>query len=128
MKAHNQSNSVQFATAVSSPPSIPAAGEGASLLPLRNGGNSARYQRIRIDLNAGAVTLTGPVAIYGESGGELYKLGNLNNGDDIVLADPGGYAEVVQFVGTYDYFEMVPAAVVGGGSYNGFIEGIGVNG
>jgi hypothetical protein len=75
-------------------------------------------------LNAGTVTLTGPVSFYGERGGIVYKLGELNGGSDIPLTTPGGYAEVVQFIGTYDRLGVVPTAIVGGGSYNGDIEGI----
>lgn len=125
MTAFNQNNAVQFATAVSSPPGIPTVGGGADISSLSDGTVSQRYQRIRLDLNAGAVTLTGPVVLYGEKNSKVYKLGELNSGNDIVLASPGGYAELVQFVGTYDYMGLNPAGVVGGGSYNGFIEGVG---
>lgn len=127
MKAHNENNSVQFATAVAAPPGIPAVGAGADMSALRNGGNSARYARIRLDHNAGVVSLTGPVPFYGEVGGKVYKLGELNDGAAIVLTDPGGYAEILQFVGTYERFGLNPAGVTGGGSYNGFIEGVGTD-
>lgn len=124
MRAIDQSSSVQFAADVSEAPGPPAVGAGADITDLKQNSLSARHQRVRLDLASGACTLTGPVVIYGEDRGKVYKIGVLNDGDDIVLASPGGYAAILQFVGIYDRFGLSPAGIVGGGSYDGFIEGV----
>lgn len=127
MKAHNENNSVKFANAVASPPGIPAAGAGTDISSLRgtSGGSSARYQRIRLTASE-AQTLAGPVEFGGEIEGEVYLIGKLNAGEDIVMAAGKGYAEVTQFVGTYDRFWLNPAGV-SAGNYSGYIEGVEVN-
>lgn len=112
-------STVQFAEAVAAPPGIPAVGAGTDLAPMQSGGSSGRFQRLRLE---GVATLSGPVPIYGETQGVVYKLGVLNGGDDIVLATPGGYAEILQFVGSYDFFGLNPAGVVG--TYDGHLDGL----
>ena len=121
MKATSTNDAIQFADGVAAAPGIPAVGLGASLETLLF---DERYGRIRLIAATGSPTLTAPVTIYGERDGEVYALGVLNDGEDIVLASPGGFAAVVQFVGTYDFFGMNPAGVTGGGTYDGYIEGI----
>ncbi len=125
MKLYPQTNQiVQFADGVTVPPGIPAAGAGADLSPLRIGGGSYQFQRITLDRDFGGPTLTGPVEFGGEANGKIYKLGVLNDGDDIPLTAAKGFAAVVRFVGVYDRFWLEPVAVAGGGGYDGFIEGI----
>ncbi len=123
-KAHNQKNSIAFAAAVSVPPSVPAAGGGVDIRGLRAGGTSERYQRIALTASAGQ-TLGGPVEFGGEVDGVVYKLGELNAGQDIVMTATKGYAEIVQFVGTYDRFYLVPTSI-SAGNYSGTIEGVAV--
>jgi hypothetical protein len=119
MKAHNEQNSVQFADEVAAAPGVPAAGAGTDISALRtnNGGNSARYQRIRLTASE-TQTLAGPVEFGGEVDGKVYYIGKLNNGDDIVMAAGKGYAEVTQFVGTYDRFWLNPAGISAGNYSN----------
>ncbi len=121
-RTYDQNRTAQFADAVSSPPGVPAAGAGASLGELRLPGSSARFQRITLDASEDQ-TLTGPVEFGGETNGKVYKLGELNGGDDIVMTAGMGYAEVVQFVGTYEYFWLSPTAI-SAGTYDGHIEGL----
>ena len=122
MKATSTNDPIQFADGVAAAPGIPVVGAGANLATLRF---DERYGRIRLLLASGAVTLTAPVTIYGERSGEVCALGVLNDGEDIVLTSPGGFAPIVQFVGTYDFFGLNPAGIVGGGTYDGYIESIG---
>lgn len=125
MKLSAQTNqSVQFADDVSASPAIPTAGNGADLEPLKSGGGSYEHALILLDrASGGPVTLTGPVLFGGELDGKIYNLGKLNDGDDIVVAATDGFSAVVRFVGIYDRFWLRSAAV-GGGGYDGFIQGV----
>lgn len=121
MRATSTNDAIRFANGLAAAPGIPAVGAGADLASLQF---DERYGRVRLKAATGSPTLTGPVTMYGERDEEVYDLGVLNDGEDIVLASPGGFAAVVQFVGTYDFFGLNPAGVTGGGTYDGYIEGI----
>ncbi len=122
MKATSNNDATQFATGVAAAPGIPEVGAGKNLENLRF---DERYGRVRLLAATGSLTLTKPVTMYGERNGEVYAIGILNDGEDIALASPGGFSAIVQFVGTYERFGLSPAAVTGGGTYDGYIEGIG---
>lgn len=125
MKVH-EAGKTQFADGVSTPPSIPGASDGTSLSALQRGGTSFRYAKVKLlkSTGTGDITLTGPVVAYCVDSDGTFKVAELNEGNNITLSDSAGYSEVLQFLGTYDRFELVPAGQTASTTYDGWISGI----